>query len=133
MKMINPTDTDLEYAFCEHVSHWVPTEQQIEAWQLWAAVSGCDTSRDNAISTAKTCDRPNYCTSADAVLPWLEKWQAPKDSPSKGWCTIWSPGNKLGDWMVYRSFNKPTYAATLPRAIVIALLRENGVEIEFAP
>lgn len=63
MKLIDPSDDALNEAFAVEVAGWVPT---------------CTASADDDDGRSRTwAARPNYCRSADAVLPWLEKcdWQ----------------------------------------------------------
>jgi len=131
MKLLNPTDEQLNAAFAEKVAGWRPSEQEIAAWQTWAQISGCDTSRDNAESTAKMCDRPHFCTSADAVLPWLESWAYVDISRDTDYnAGPWSCGvAKSTDSQFGKLYHGP--GETLAHAVVVALLRANGVEVTF--
>jgi len=152
MKLTDPTEDQINAAVAEHVAGWRPTEQQIDAWVTWAHVSGCDTSREAAIATAKLCDRPAFTRSADAVLPLLEKmkgdgfWVNIKDHTNgiqcgkRDWLVIISNFDdccdpdegddgflKKGQPMIYREGVAPTF----PLAACIALLRAKGIEVVF--
>lgn len=67
---------------------------------------------------------PNFCGSADAVLPWLEK--------SGAWAMDWCPiiSNRDAAYKVWlRKRGIEAIGPTLPRAAVIALLRAHGVTV----
>jgi len=118
MKLLNPTDDELNAAFAERVAGWT-----------------CRTVDD--LSGERTYQRPDganivmervFTQSADAVLPWLEKrfrWEC--DFTGTGyqvWVSEMPPGpRKMADCV---GSDK-----TFPRAAVIALLRAHGVEVEF--
>lgn len=125
MKMlINPTDLELNYAFAEHVAGWMQCERLGKL--VWYDPEG-----------GHEINLPRFTESADLVLPCLDKW---RDRPflyrlaqidmtaEEWWVKLAQPGHVvLGqDFWHGRS-------DTLPRACVIALLRANGVEVEFTP
>lgn len=109
MKLTNPTDSELNAAFAEKVAGWHKNHNAVSdgkflATDLWHLL-------------------PNYCCSADAVIPFLEKWR----TMAIDWDRIsglWSIG--IGERK-----NTPSYGNTFPRAAVIALLLAHGVEVEF--
>lgn len=133
MKLINPTDDELNAAFAEKVAGWQPTEDQIERASIIDEAWYGDATREQAVQSAIRAFRPHFTRSMDAVLPWLEKsgyyvslcyWNGPWAEPP-GWClSLWENdenGQQVGDYVRDKS---------LPRACVIALLRVHGVDIE---
>jgi hypothetical protein len=114
----------LDALVAEKVAGWVPTKQQIDAWQTWAHVSGCDTSRENAEQTAKICDRPHFSRSADAVLPLLNQ---------KAWTCEATNGAIHTMVTIYGAVtNHSAIAHAFPLAACLALLRAHGIQAELA-
>lgn len=121
MKKIKPTDYELRAAFAEHVCGW----KYLSAGHNFgngASVSINAWARpDGLIIDAM----PDFCSDANAVLPWLEK--------RKEMVTIW---HEEGGWGI-RIQDGPldfpginSFSDSFPRVAVIALLRAHGVEIE---
>lgn len=131
MKLTNPTDDELNRAFAEYVAGWVRVPQESTegciAWtnpnnpyaqnRVWfdGRQYSCHGAHDGW---------PSFCTSADAVLPWLEKEGCALNvysHPGKGYYTIvlCAPTGDI------KSSGK-----TFARSAVIALLRAHGVEVE---
>ena len=107
MKLMNPTDDELNAAFAEKVAGWWLWPGYRDQW--------CDGTEDRG--------KARFTTSFDAVLPWLGKWR----TIAIDWDRIaglWSVG-------VGQHKDTPAYSPVLPRAAVIALLRAAGVEVEF--
>lgn len=122
MKLVNPTDDELNAAFAEKV----------------AGLSAADI-RYLGGSLANPASGIKFTTSADAVLPWLEKW-GPWTVEHK----LNEPGYKLDLWKRipwvppgYGHTEPPNCVAVhfgcancFPRAAVIAMLWAHGVEVE---
>lgn len=71
-----------------------------------------------AVTMGVPCDPDDYATSADAVLPWLEKcrrWKAQQHEPNVVWVDLDAP--------TYGDACAPTFA----RAACIALIRANNL------
>lgn len=116
MKLTNPTDAELNAAFAEKVAGM----EIVGLARMWI--------RSGSNGHAPI---PHFTTSADAVLPWLEK-------------TAWDAAGGLNAEAVVRCDTRPqvhiredkrfiAQAGTFPLAAVIALLRAHGVEVEFTP
>src|SRR6478736_1710708 len=139
VKLINPTDRDLNAAFAEKVAGWRRDGPQ-RGEKKTVVCRLCDTEYD-ALRPQRGQIMvvwanggiggtfPAWATSFDAVLPWIEKQPYP---------AIGRIAN--GDWKVKLYLNVDSggderevigISALLPRACVIALLRAHGVEIEF--
>lgn len=106
MTLTNPTDQELNAAFAEHVVGFLfPTAPKDGKCEEWSGA--------------------NYCGSADAVTPFLEK-RARAITISYCDVTVQWTVNLIG-------FNTTWlgHSETLPRAAVVALLRANGVEVNF--
>jgi len=107
MKLVNPTDRDLNWTFLKVI---------------------CKKSMSMVL------DVPPFTESADLVLPWLEKlgayvslryWNGEWADPPGWYLSLWENdenGPQIGEYVGDMSF---------ARAAVIALLRAHGVEIEF--
>ena len=109
MKLINPTDDELNAAFAVAVAGYVQRE------------GGWEIPPMRAIWTEPL----DFTRSMNAVLPWLERTDWYAENLSHG---------RFGTVLV--EINQPEKAITaeassLPRACVIALLRANGVEVTF--
>jgi hypothetical protein len=162
MKLINPTDDELNAAFAEHVARWKrhePLRGEKRKVVCRLSESNYDPFRPQRgdIIVVWTDGRlggtyPQWTTSADAVLPWLEKckdrgwWVKIKDHTNgiecgrRDWLVIISdyddccdpyagePGYaEPGKPLMYREGASPVF----PKAAVLALLRAHGVEVEF--
>lgn len=126
MKLVNPTDGQLNSAFAEHVAGWFPIEPKHSKGSLMMVDEWWD-------ANGYPVGAPRFASSADAVLPWLEKSE--RYVSVRHWRGHWEeqPG-----WMVilYEDDEGGRELAravdtSLPRAAVIALLRAHGVEVEF--
>lgn len=113
MKLVNPTDEELNAAFAEHVAEaFLPNDGLFGFAGPWKFKGSREVLQGfDAI--------PRYTQSTDAVLPWLEKcpYWAVDGGPNKPWMVLAGAGEAEAD--------------TFPRAAVIALLRANGVQVEF--
>lgn len=114
MKLTNPTDDELNAAFAEKVAGYT-----------MHLAPGCEWRRKEI---------PHFTTSADAVLPWLEKFGW-KGTSSRWGATCMATvvvndcectGAEYSAQQSYSHTQSP-----FPRAAVIALLRAHNVEIEF--
>ncbi len=126
MKLINPTDEELNAAFAEKVAGWgllVPSGFDGKD-HIGIPPKGQRTGNAEIV--------PRFTTSADAVLPWLDQMNyiatcCPVSGSKHHHCIItihtWHTAEKIGD------ANSQCFA----RAAVIALLRAHGVEVEFLP
>lgn len=127
MKLVNPTDEQLNAAFAEKVAGWTRYEP-LKGEKRTVICRLCGPERGQTMLVWKDGSPggcyPNWAKSADAVLPWLEKcghWQA--HSSSKG----------IHIFVEYPDRHNRSDDQSFPRAAVIALLRANGVEVEFTP
>lgn len=102
MKLVNPTDDQLNNAFAQNVAMWSPNDH------------------DEPM--------PDWCKSADAVMVWLER--SPFDFQINYYQTssLWTVG-LTGRFTSSRQFSGKSDEG-MPRAAVIALLRAHGVEVE---
>lgn len=118
MRLINPTDAELNAAFAEKVA-----EITVLVRPDW----GCTLNYDHGDGIIRPL--PLFTTSADAVLPWLEKhtWRG---------CSYRAPLNNhfyaeveitASPSQQFRGISDKSLA----KAAVIALLRARGVEVEF--
>lgn len=125
MKLLNPTDDELNIAFAKNVCGWYQ-DISLEKEMFWAS-RGWATTRK----------LPAFTTSADAVLPWLDRhysWHIEK--AIKGYrCVIADEQWWLGSDALVRvdtdTWQYEGRADNAARACAIALLRANGVEIVF--
>lgn len=111
MKLINPTDDELNANFAVWVAGW--RNDPDEGWR-----------NEHGVPITAVYYR-DFTSSMDAVLPWLERTDWYAENLSHG---------RFGTVLV--EINQPEKAITaeassLPRACVIALLRANGVEVTF--
>lgn len=120
MKLINPTDQELNTAFAEKVAGWMKCERL--GRMVWYDPEGGHVSSE--------IELPRFIESADAVLPCLDKvgmWKAERFLPSdiciKGQAYRVDVANRHACDFCHAD------ADTLPRAAVIALLRAYGVEV----
>lgn len=123
-RLVDPTNDLLDEAIIKVITHWEPTKQSIEASRSWAACCGGDESDEACYAEAYRCDRPRYSESADAILPLLyqEHWEVNQTTLEHRPIRV----------VIYRA-KYPGFGESdrFPRAAAIALLRANGVEIEF--
>lgn len=110
LRLVDPDDAALNAAFLLHVC-------------------GQDIAPMQAANPQLTFEIPPFTTSADAVLPHLEKWRADAN---------WHPQYKT--WMVTirptihhpkDTLNNLGEATTFAKAAVLSLLRAHGVSVEF--
>jgi len=125
MKLINPTDRELNEAFAEHVALLEPISGRMGFWRKKNVHCSCYGGEYNINF---------YVTSVDAVLPWLNQWITDKN----GTISIYNDIVQ-GYWAVRVSsypnqeglFQFDGRDKCLSRAAVIALLRAHKVEVEF--
>ena len=115
MKLTNPSDDELDEAFAEHVAGWKKRMDYVAARPAWDMGGGMWWANGSG----------NFTKYADSVLPYLDKAANIKDG---GYWRVVS--NDLGVSVEINYEHYPV-ADTFPRACVIALLRANGVEVEF--
>lgn len=128
MKLLNPSDAELNAAFAEKVAGW--RKQFNDGWLGEAVGEGRNphmdwfSPEDGFKYSHHELQLPPFTASADAVLPWLEKLGF--------WACQYSEGLVVisDDHMDCNSENMSS-AETFPKAAVIALLRAHGVEVEF--
>jgi hypothetical protein len=117
MKLVNPTDDQLNAAFAEKVAGWLRAERMGKE-VLYDPEGG-------HVLIGDTRCMPSFTTSADAVLPWLAKtgrWQCDYGRPHALGYRIYFPQNSDGE----------AASESFARTAVIALLRAHGVEVEFS-
>lgn len=121
MTLTNPTDDQLDAAFAGKVCGW---KRIAEATNVAFEVP----------ETGARGTPPAFTRSFDAVLPWLEKWRDSGNGIAIG-ATITSagPGWRVDIIDVNGSTTITMFSLSLPMAIVGALLRAHGVEVEFTP
>lgn len=118
MKLTNPTDEQLNAAFAEQVCGWkwrTFPDGACPEIKHWRDVYG------NIVSIH--WPKYSFTTSADAVLPWLEKRQ---------WVRVELCAFGEPKWGISVMHGPIGMADTFPRAATIALLRAHGVEVEFS-
>ena len=108
MKLINPTNTQLNVAFAEYIAKWPKTEI------------------NSALHWGVDWFGPTYTNSADIILPWLEKLTYGGTIMFLGHTPKWRV-----QICMRNDLNFEADAESFARAAVIALLRAHGVEIEF--
>lgn len=122
MKLVNPADEELNFFFATEVCKWKKTfKEPRPEWAAcaiygWVDERGADVPR-----------QPWFTDSADAVLPWLEKTGMDAQITYSDTCCNWVV------IMMQRFTGKKSFRGEgeqLPRAIVLALLRAHGVEVE---
>lgn len=127
--MKNPTEYELNTKFALNVAGWNCEKEGVECLS-WYNENGAFMGGRN--DGQPWSGIPKYCTSADLVLPWLEKRYMETDwigGPIRHYTTA---SGKQACWRVRLPGScAEAEAETLPRAIVIALLRAHGIEVEF--
>lgn len=134
MKLTNPTDDQLDAAFAEKVAGWKMLRQELFGTHYiprWCPPNMPDAVNMLALDTKP----PPFTRSMDAVLPWLEKMPsfeivalAYSVVGERYECRVWptlSQSSGANNVFLGRA-DIPSTAA------VIALLRANGVEVEFS-
>ena len=149
MKLINPTDDELNAAFAEKVAGWRCFKEQRGDYALCVCYEAHEQDpfkhwnpKEEALRMARyspvSCieavkigffgrSLPKFTRSFDAVLPWLEKMASVEI------CQMYSGGVRTS-WAVDVSVKYAIECAQhpfLPRAAVVALLRAHGIEVEF--
>lgn len=136
MKMINPSDIQLNEAFAEKIAGWMYWQSKHGHFHIIAPDGGelepaygwpeFDSSTGTKIERKWTdgLELPDYVGSADAVLPWLEK----AGNGMVRFCPDVSGGSR---WIVNIG-DAHGACDSFAKASTIALLRSHGVEIEFA-
>lgn len=122
MKLTNPTDAELNAAFAEKVAGYFsnPIFKPQHSW--------CRKSPTGDIIVLNGLGAlPDFTTSADAVLPWLEKELL--------WNTQGVPGKRYITQVMIEGPPPMGYVEgrdkSFSKSAVIALLRAHGVEVEF--
>jgi hypothetical protein len=122
LTLTNPTDDQLNAAFAEKVAGWTLRDE------YWMTSPKRFAGRSWLCGNKWMCgesELPPFTTSADAVLPWLEKWN--ESWEVSYYNNVWNiaiedrKGGMIYGWVKDKSF---------PRAAVIALLRAHGVVVE---
>ncbi len=117
MKLINPTDSEIDAAVAEKVAGW----KRLHAEHAFDGGVKCEIDAWAAPSGRIADAVPQFSRSADAVLPLLERmdrWQ----------CDYGRPEKKYRLYFIRREGEGT--AATFPRAACLALLRAHGVEVD---
>lgn len=140
MKLTNPSDEELDEAFAIHVCKWRRSTdpELINSGDWWEDENG----GTHIMGGCGTCPDYYFSTSANAVLPWLEKYSRDTDKKLGGEGIVfrlYSPACAEDTWTVVevelhhdgQIEGAVTKHQSLPRAIVITLLRAHGVEVEF--
>ncbi len=125
MRLLNPTDDELNAAFAEKVAGW--RAKGTECVLLYEN-GHCREIDKSGKWTGLGRPIESFTKSADAVLPWLEKhtWRGCSYS------TIDGAHRSATVEIVGRNLELITiHSDTLPRAAVIALLRAHGIEVGF--
>lgn len=139
MKLLNPTNEELDLAFATNIAGWT---SRMEGCALcWYNAEGKFVGGRN--DGQRFSGIPKFTQSADLVLPWLEKryieteiksWW---DSPAQHFNESTRQGHRVfepnGVWTVrVPGNNAMAEDKSFARAAVIALLRANGIEVEFS-
>jgi len=119
-KLNNPTDKELEEAFAEVVAGWTRVHLGGSDY-VWKHPRPSD-------GELSIYPLEPFTTSFDAVLPWLDKtgrWEA-------DYIADVGPNGQAYALRVRPQTDK-SFAPTLARAAVLALLAAHGVEVIFTP
>lgn len=129
MKLNNPTDDQLNAAFAEHVAGWKRIPAKGDIPEMWNTGTDCLNQGGGFAWRV-----PRYSKYADAVLPWLEKWPDVEIHRVKdnGWQVSIMDIRRYPD-RTETGVLAEAWEDTIARAICIALLRANGVEVEVTP
>lgn len=144
MNLLNPTDDELNAVFAEKVAGWrrepvakgnkkvqshILLAPNTQEWGLGYRGEYAVVWKDGKVGGSI----PKFTTSADAVLPWLEKAKSSFPcSSSNGSASL-----DKGIWAVAvpaPSWDDDAFCGedkSFAKAAVLALLRAHGVEIEF--
>ena len=124
MKLLNPTDDQLNAAFAERVA--VLKVCDCGGWTHLIAGASMIRFKDCKENCCPSV--PKYCSSADSVLPWLEKWNESWEVAYYSGTWNFAKERPKGDGSMMYGWVKDK---SFPHAAVIALLRANGVEVVF--
>lgn len=116
MTLTNPTDQQLSEAVAVHVAGW--TFYTPPSKFRWDDASGCPTTEE-----------PQFATSADAVLPMLEKAGWSREDTGLVWVSVFNGRGEVGAGGGYD--NSPLPSWPFPKCACIALLRAHGVQVVF--
>jgi len=119
MKLINPTDDELNFFFATKVAKWTKEFLPSKPDRI---IYGWKTEEGFPVG-----NQPYFTDSVDSVLPWLEKWGSADFQSAR--CLLCEGSGWLVDLLGDEAFFHTD--KSLPRAAVIALLRAHGLEIEF--
>lgn len=123
MKLVNPTDDELNAAFAEKVCGWTLHKENISVNPVGYIPHIRWMDKEEVVQF--NGEKLDFTASASSVLPWLEaaasSWS--KECDGSIWCEM--PCNR-GTFRGSLVHEQP-----FARAAVIALLRAHGVEIEF--
>ena len=123
------TDAELSEAFAVKVAGWV--QMDCSLWDVGESRdSSCSKRSDGKWISNST---EHFATSADAVLPWLEKHpdvEIYRDD-GRGWCIAIMGINRLSD-RTESGIVAESWEPTFPRAACIALLRAKDAETAHA-
>lgn len=143
MKLIKPTDDELNACFAEKVAGWTYWKSKHGHWHV-TSPSGHVTVGDlyakfdeetgeklPEVPWWKDAELPDFTQSAAAVLPWLEKHVAKIAHRCSQWEVLIHMGWSGNEQMPFAKSNDFEYwDRSFPRACVIALLRAHGVGVE---
>lgn len=121
MKLTNPTNAELNAAFATEICGYkfLHAEHRFDSG-VHVAIDGISKPDGQWLSAI-----PDFCSDANAVLPWLEKFNGPLNGPDVSF--------QSGQWEVVLNgctTRERAVHSVFPKAAVIALLRAHGVEIE---
>lgn len=125
MKLTNPTDNELNAAFAEKVAGFTMKRNHARKMNTWVAPDG----------EVWHVSRMEFNRSADAVLPFLPK------TTEEGWWNCSGPSDKglffcevqFGEDEAPVSREGRSWGKTPVLAMINALLKAHGVEVEFTP
>ncbi len=139
MKLTNPTDEQLNASILETLAGWEkhgPNKGEKKR-VLYRLFEPQESPRKRMLGRVLIAwsdglfggDFPKFTQSFDLILPWLDKRGGHieiRKSLGGGWTV--KVYHEMIDGLVVAH---PEWTESLPRAIVIALLRAKGVEVEF--
>ncbi len=132
MKLTNPTDEELNAAFAEKVAgekvehgEYYHDHPPTGRWMTGGSGPGVIHPNDGMGGGFYRCI--GYCSSVDAVIPWLEKASFDAQITYSDTCCNWVV------ILLQRFTGQKSYrgeSESFAKAAVIALLRAHGVEVE---